>query len=123
MAYDANSVLQAAVTKTTAFGSAALDLKTGTPRRGLKARLRVTNYSAAGAGAVWTPSIQESDDNTTFTDLVMGTPLTCTTAAQTSRQFLNFETSKRYVRLNVALSPTTSTPTITYAAELGTARP
>lgn len=123
MAYDELGALQAAVTKTTAFQGTGYDLKTGTPRRGLKARWRVTDYSGAGAGAVWTPVIEHSDDNTTFQTLATGTPLTVGTAAGTSLQFLPVNTRKRYVRASVTLSPTTSSPSISYAVELGIAEP
>ena len=123
MAYDELGTLQASVTKTTAFQGAAVDLKVGTPARGLKARVRVTNYSGAGAGAVWTPVIEHSDDNTTFTTLATGTALTVGTAAGTSLQFLPVNTRKRYVRAAVTLSPTTSSPSITYAVELGLGEP
>lgn len=119
--YDALGVLQASTTKTAAFAGTGFDLKTGTPHRGLVCRLRVTNFSGAGAGAVWTPQIEHSDDNTAYTTLVTGTAMTCTTAAGTSLQMLRFQTGKRYVRLAVALSPTTSAPTITYAGEIGLA--
>lgn len=121
--YDALAVLQAQVTKTTAFQGTGFDLKTGTPRRGLKARVIVSDYSGAGAGAVWTPIIEHSDDNTTYTALSYGTPLTVGTAAATNEQFIPFETSKRYVRQSVLLSPTTSSPSISYLSEIGIARP
>jgi hypothetical protein len=39
MATDANLTLQASVTKTGSFNGAGVDLKTGTPRRGLVARV------------------------------------------------------------------------------------
>lgn len=123
MAYDALNVLQDTVTKTTAFQGAAYDLKTSTPLRGLKARVRVTNYNAAGAGAVWTPIIEHSDDGTNFTTLATGTPLTCGTAAATSLQHLPVSTRKRYIRASTLLSPTTSSPTITYNVELGIGEP
>jgi hypothetical protein len=123
MPADALGALQTAVTKTTAFNSTGYDLKTGTPRRGLKARFIVTDYSGAGAGAVWTPAIDHSDDNTTFTRLSQGTALTVGTAAGTSLQFVPFETSKRYVRAALDLSPTTSTPSITYKVDLMLSRP
>jgi hypothetical protein len=123
MAYDALSVLQALVTKATSFTSTAVDLKTGTPRRGLKARMLVSNYSGASAGHTFTPTIEGSSDNTTFVTLSTGPVLTTTTAAQTAENFISFETSYRYVRLNVTLSGTTGTPTISYLAVIGQSRP
>jgi hypothetical protein len=121
--YDALTVLQAAVTKITAFTSTGLDLKTGTPRRGLKARFPITNYSGASAGHTWTPTIQGSSDNTTFYTIAQAPPLTTTTAAQTAVVFLPFETSYRYVRAIMSVSGTTGTPTISYSADIGLARP
>jgi len=123
MAYDALGALQTQVTKTTAFGGTGYDLKTGTPRRGLKARFIISNYSGAGAGGVWTPGIEDSDDNTTFTLLSQGTPLTIGTAAGSGVVFVPFETSRRYVRAAVALPVGTSTPTISYKADIGLSRP
>ena len=122
MPYDANAVLQAAVTKTTAFNGAGFDLGTGTPRRGLKIRFTATNVSGAGAGGVFSPHIEHSDDNTTFTDLVYFDALTVGTAAATSQQWATAETDKRYIRLATDMSVTTSTPTMTYYADIGIAR-
>lgn len=122
MPYDANAVLQAVVTKTTAFNGTGFD-QGGTPRRGLKVRVRVTDYGATATGAVWTPAVDHSDDNTTYTRLATGTPLTAATAAGTSLQFITVETSKRYIRGAVDLSVTTGAPSIIYKMELGVARP
>lgn len=122
--YDALLVLQTQVTKTTAFQGTGVDLKGGTPRRGLKARVLISDVSGAGAGAVWTPIIEHSDDNTAFTTLSTGTAQTVGTAAAVPAPlFIPFETSKRYVRLSVTLSPTTSSPSISYQGDIGIARP
>lgn len=121
MPADANLVLQASATKTATFNGTALDLKTGTPRRGLKARIK---YSAAntssGAGAV-TFTVQHSDDNSTFTDCGDHS-LTLSTTAQAGVAFIPFETSKRYVRLAItAISGTGAT--VTYYSDVMLARP
>lgn len=122
--YDANLVLQSAVTKTTTFNSTGVDLGTGTPRRGLKARFVLTSYaSVATAGTVFTPSIDHSDDNTTYYSLAVGVPVTGATDAGTALIHVPFETSKRYVRATMTLSPSSGTPTVIYYAEVGVARP
>ena len=121
--YDSLEVLQALATKVTAFNSTAIDTISGTSRRGLKARFIVASYSSATAGNVFTPAIDHSDDNTTFTRLAAGTPLTCATATASAVVFVPFETSKRYIRCALDLSASTASPTITYTVDLGTARP
>lgn len=121
--YDALSVLQALVTKSTSFTSTGLDLRAGTPRRGLKARMLVSAYSGVSAGHTFTPTIEGSSDNTTFVTLATGPVLTTTTAAQKAENFIPFETSYRYVRANVTLSGTTGTPSISYLMDVGNARP
>lgn len=122
--YDALSSLQTAVTKTATFNGTGKDLRVGTPRRGLKARFIVTSYVSTGtAGTVFTPTIDHSDDNTTFTTLATGTAMTGATASATAVIYIPFETSKRYVRASITVSPTSGTPSIVYAAEIGNARP
>lgn len=123
--YDANSVLQALVTKTATFSGAGYDLKVGTPRRGLKLRILTSAFiSSATAGTVFTYSVQDSTDNTTFTNLAYGPAITGDTAAGAAREdFIPIETSKRYIRLVTTVSPSSGTPSISYYAELGIARP
>lgn len=124
MPYCANSVLQDTVTKTTAFQGTARDIgRSGAPGGELRCRLRIASFSAASAGAVWTPIIEHSDDATAWSTLLTGTARTCTTAAQSAVEFFTIGTNKRYIRQAVQLSPTTGTPTITYTSELGIARP
>jgi hypothetical protein len=122
MPADANLVLQASVTKTATFDGTGLDLKAGTPPRGLVARII---YSAAstssGAGAV-TFQIEESDDNSTFNDLVTFDSLVLSTTAIASEIFERVSTRKRYVRLVVsAISGTGAT--VTYQGDLVPAQP
>ncbi len=123
MPSDANVQLQSLVTKATAFASTGVDLKTGTPRRGLKARWNIPAYFAAGAGAIATPTIQGSSDNTTFVDVAYGTALTLTTATQQAEQNFSFESSYRYFRANLQMTPTTSSPSVAYQVDLMIARP
>jgi hypothetical protein len=121
--YDALNILQSLVTKTATFNSTGFDLKTGTPRRGMKARFIVSAYNAATAGPVFTPKIQESDDNTTFTDVGATVPFTAGTAAATKEVFVSFDTSKRYIRSVMDISGTAQVPSISYLVDLGIARP
>lgn len=122
--YDANLILQSATTLVSAsLNGTGLDLKTGTPRRGLKARFIFDSITVAAAGAVITPSVQHSDDNTTFTTLATGTPITPTTAGTSGIVHVPFDTSKRYVRSVLTMSVTTGTPTVVFNADLGVARP
>lgn len=116
MAYDTNLQLQASVTKTANFNSAGVDLKTGTPRRGLKARVLVTAVS--GTTPTLDGKIQHSDDNSAFTDLavVLAGQITAT-----GEYFIPFETSKRYVRFVATIGGTT--PSFTYQVDCGIARP
>jgi hypothetical protein len=112
--YDANAILQADVTKTATFTGTGLDLKTGTPRRGLKARLRVG--TVGGTSPTLDVKIQESDDNTTYNDLVVFDRLTATGLG-----FETVETSKRYIRALATLGGTS--PSFVYGIDLGIARP
>ena len=123
--YDALSILQTLTTLgTTSFTSTGVDLKTGTPRRGLKARYIVTSYLGTSAGHTYTPAIEGSSDNTTFYEIArVQLPLTTTTAAQTAVVFVPFETSYRYVRSKMTVSGGTGTPSISFSADLGSARP
>lgn len=124
MAYDALTILQSQTTQAATYNGSAVDLGTGTPRRGLKARFIISEYKSVGtAGTVFTPSIQHSDDGTNFTSLSIGTPLTGATAANSAVVFVPFETSKRYVRAVMTLSPSSGTPSTTYKADLGLGRP
>lgn len=126
MPYDTNGVLSATVTKTTSFTAAGVDLGTGTPRRGLKAQFIVPSYvSATTPGSVFTPTIYGSSDNTTFIALATGTPLTGGTAAVTTQEpiYVPFDTSFRYVAAGMPISGSTGSPSITWSARLGIARP
>ena len=125
MATDANSVLQASVTKTASFNSAGVDLKTGTPRRGLKAVVRYSAANHASGTGTFTFSMEHSDDNTTFYATGSGAAdvITLTTTAQAGEIFIPFETSKRYVRLVETLGAGSTTPTITYEGWIVLGRP
>lgn len=121
--YDYLLQLQTLTTQTTGYTATAIDLGTGTPRRGLKARIR-TKKLTASFGITVQYKLQDSADNTTFYDMVYGTPLTAASAStKTDVQFLNFETSRRYVRAIQVPSDVTSTMSLIYKIEIGDARP
>ena len=122
--YDANAVLQALVTTATTLNSTGFDLKTGGPRRAMHARFLISNYqSVSTAGAVFTPSIQHSDDNTTFYALASGDPITAATAAATKEVIIPFATRRRYIRSVMTLTTASGVPAIAYLAELGLSFP
>lgn len=126
MAYDANEILQTAVTKTATFNGSTYDLKTGTPRRGMVARFLLTSYSSVGtAGTVFAPSIQASADGTNDWITVGGPDSLATgaTAASSKEIFVHFETRHRYIRPVMTLSPSSGTPSVTYLADLGISKP
>lgn len=125
MPLDANLVLQPTVTKTATFNGSGFDLKTGTPRRGMKAKVFYTAADNASGSNTVTFSIDHSDDNSTFYALgsQADTPLTLSTTAQQGEIEIPFETSKRYVRLTVTISGSGSTPTVTYSGYIGICRP
>lgn len=111
---DALLALQASVTKTATFSGTGLDLKTGTPRRGMKARLIVT--AASGTTPTLDVTIEHSDDNSTFTNLA-----TFGQKTATGEDAISFETSKRYVRATATIGGTT--PSFTYKVDVMLARP
>lgn len=112
------------VTKTGTFSSTGVDLVTGTPRRGLKARIVYKNASTSSGTGSLTFRITESSDNSTFTGIYQTTEATVTlsTTAASGEIFIPFETSKRYVRLELsAISGTGAT--VDYFADIALARP
>jgi hypothetical protein len=121
--YDTLQVLQALTTRSAGLDSTAVDLKTGTPRRGLKARIISSAISQQGGNGVVTFNIQHSSDNTTFTTIATSEPVTNSATAVAQEVFIPFETSKRYVRLNLANTISTGTAAIVYVADIGLARP
>lgn len=129
MPYDANLILQASVTKTSSFNSTSISLRNptsttntnrgGTPRRGLKARVDVTAISGTPTSVIF--KIQHSDDNSTFYDLAYennGGGFSASTGTDT----ISFDTDKPWIRLVMTLTGGSS-PSVTYSADLGIARP
>jgi hypothetical protein len=116
MAADSNLVLQASTTQTASFNGTGVDLRVGTPRRGLKARVLTTAISGTSPTVAY--KVQHSDDNATFSDLAMALEGQVTAVGQV---FIPFETSKRYVRLVATIGGTT--PSVTYAGDILLSRP
>jgi hypothetical protein len=128
MPTDANSILQASVTKTATFQpSTGLDLQTATPRRGLKARVLYSAASAASGTDTITYTIDASSDNSTFTTISTAETIitldTTSAAPKSGEIFIPFETSLRYVRLSAAFSSSAHTDTITYQGDVMLSRP
>jgi len=125
MPTDALITLQASVTKTATFQSTAIDLKTGTPRRGLKARVIYSAATNASGSNTVAFTIEHSDDNSTFYTLSSGVEnnVALSTTAQSGEFYIPFETSKRYARGDSTFSGAGSTPTITYGGEISLSRP
>lgn len=123
MPADANAVLQASTTKAATFNGAGMDIKGGTPRRGMFVRVV---YSAATSTTTNTAtfSVDESSDNATFFQKTVDNAdvLNLTTAAQSGEIFIPIETSKRYIRLSVTVAGA-GTASVTYKGEIVAGRP
>lgn len=126
MPADANVTLLTSQTITTAaVNGPSYNTLTGTPRRGLSARILYSGVSAATAGCVMQFKQQKSSDNTTFIDSVYATPLTYTTAAQAGVLDLHMWAEKAYpyIRIVATPSPTTGIPTGVFKVELDASIP
>lgn len=132
MPTDALLALQAKVTKTDTFNGAALILPTGTPRRGLKARIL---YSAASASAADTITFSvdvcyDGVPTTWYSDFV-APPITLplSSAPASGEIFIPLEISPTsvangtQVRLTATFSANSHTDTITYQGDICIARP
>lgn len=125
MAVDANLVLQASVTKTDTFNSTGVNLVTGTPSRGLVARIIYSAATEASGGKTVIFSIDHSADNSTWYPLASAAnkTITLSTTAQAGEISIPFRTSLAYVRLTMTLSANTNSPTITYFADVALGLP
>ena len=125
MAADALLSLQSLVTKTATFASTGVNIPSGTPRRGLFARVVYKNASnASGANAV-TFEVDVSTDNSTWFAKTVDNEhvVNLTTTAKSGEFHIPIETSDAYVRLQAVVSGAGSTPTIDYFADLVLGRP
>ena len=112
------------VTKTSAFNSTGLNLPGGTPRRGLKARVIYKNAATSSGAGTAVFRITESDDNSTFTGIFQSSEasLVLATTAISGEAYIPFETSKPYVRLELA-SITGTGASVDYESALVPSRP
>lgn len=117
---DANLALQASVTKTASFQGTGLNIPTGTPRRGMKARFVYSAATNASGSSAFTFGIDVSPDNSTWSSdfVAADQTINLSTTAQAGEIYLAFETSQPYVRAVVVLSGAGPTPTITYQADI-----
>lgn len=124
MAYDNLLALQASVTKTATFNSTGVQIN-GTPRRGMVARVRYSAATNASGSNSVTYQIDVSDDNLTWYALAVANDqvINLSTTAQTGTIHIPFITNKKYVRLTATFAGAGSTPTITYAGEIGASFP
>lgn len=132
MPVDALTQLQASVTKTSTFSSAAFTLPGGTPRRGLKARVI---YSAGSSGtatstAIFSVDVSHDGGSNFYTESETD-PITLPTSGSVAGEvFIPFDVSPTSVangiqiKLTCTIAPGASaTPSITYVGDLGIARP
>ena len=125
MALDTLAALQASVTKTASFNSAAYDLFNGTPLRGLYAVIDYSAATNASGSNSCTFTVEESTDNSNWYTAASAAEnvINLSTTAQAGRIFLPFTTRSRYCRLVLTVAGAGSTPTITYAAWIGISAP
>lgn len=122
MAADANVTLLTSSTITSvAVTGVTYNTLTGTPKRGLTARVLYSGVTAPTAGCVMTFKQQKSKDNTNYVDSVYANPITySTTAVQAGVLDFHLYAEKAYpwIRIVATPSPTTGSPTGVYKVEL-----
>lgn len=132
MPADALSQIQALVTKTSTFTGAAFNLPSGTPRRGLKARVIYKNGSSGTATSTVVFSITVSHDGgSNYYTEFQSDPITLPTSGSVSGEiFIPFEVSPTSVANQVNIKPvctitpgSSATPTIDYQVDLLLSRP
>ncbi len=130
MPTDALLALQASVTKTATFNGAALILPTGTPRRGLKARVIYSAAANASGSNTVVFSIDVSyDGGSTWNSDFLAPPITLSTTAQSGEIAIPFEISPTSVingtqiRLTATIAGSGTSPTITYQGDIMLGRP
>jgi len=126
MPADANvTLLTTSTLSTGATNGPDYDTKTGTPRRGLSARILYSGVSSTTAGSVMTFKQQKSTDGTTYIDSVYAVPLTYTTVAAAGVLDLHMYAERPYTHIRVVgtLSASTGTPVGIYKVEIDSAIP
>lgn len=121
---DALIALQALVTKTATFTSAALTLVAGTPFRGDKVRvLYSAATNASGSNSVTFQIAVSKDGGSTFNVEAQADPINLSTTAQSGEIMIPFSVRPTSVvngiqiQLIALFAGAGSTPTITYAAD------
>jgi len=132
MPLDANLVLAPLTTSVATANSAALNLKTGTPRRGLKAKVFYSAAANASGSNNFVFRLDQSPDGANWYPLCYqlenpagaGTQgVALTTTPQAGELTISFETSAAYVRLGIVIAGAGTSPTVTYSSMVGIARP
>ena len=126
MAADANLVLQASVTKVANFNSTGVGLPTGTPRRGLVARVIHSATGLATSTGTVTFSIEHGDTlGGTYYLLSSAADdvITLSATAQAGEIFIPFQTERAFVRLVCTFGGSPGTPTTTYFGDIVLAHP
>jgi len=113
---DAKLALQASVTKTASFDSAALDLGSGYAPGGagqpMAAAVSVSAVDTTSSDETYNFTLQESDDGSTGWAACGAAAAASAVGGVLAKGFV----TKRYVRLSLAIAGTT--PSITYSATL-----
>lgn len=125
MAADSLLQLQASVTKTATFASTGVNIPSGTPRRGLFARVIYSAATNASGSNTVTFEVDVSTDNSTWFAKTIDNEhvVNLTTTAKSGEFHIPIETSDAYVRLQAVVAGAGSTPTITYQGDLVLGRP
>lgn len=130
MATDALLALQPSTTKTATFSGSPLTLVSGTPRRGLKARVLYSAASNASGSNTVVFSIDVSyDGGVTWNSDFLTPALTLSTTAQSGETAIPFDVSPTSVangiqiRLTATFAGAGSSPTITYQGDIEMGRP
>lgn len=116
MAYDQLLPLATAGVYTGSQVHPSLNLRTGTPTRGMVGRIVVTAVSGAAPTAAF--KIQHSNDDATYDDLALAQEGVVTAPGEYS---VRFATRRPFIRLVSTIAGTT--PSFSYSADLGTAFP
>jgi hypothetical protein len=124
MAYDALLTFASGTVGTASMTHGTVDLRTGTPTRGLMARWVASAGSASSGTARAYPQYDHSSDASTWHALTDGTvgALSLTSAGSLGKEVITpINTALRYVRCRTVVVGGTS-PTLTITADMGIAR-
>lgn len=118
--YDYNLAFASSVTTTTHYTGSSVSIPTGTPRRGLKARVICT--SLTGTSPTWLPFVEEATDSAATAWTTLAYPIgALDTQTATGEVFISFESSAPAFRLRVNIGGTA--PQAIFTSDIGIARP